>query len=80
MGADNMDDYRTAAEEDDARRVEAGEPPFEAGPARRWLRKRAKLSLSLHCKGKTLVGVAVPTGWKSSPGCTCQCRIPELQP
>lgn len=65
-GADNMQDYRDAAQEDDDRRALAGEPRFAPGPARRWIRKRARFALALHCRK---VGLS---------GCTCQCEIPEL--
>jgi hypothetical protein len=62
-GADNMDDYRAAARTDDERRQSSGEPPMSAGAARRWIKKRARLALALHCQ---------------KPACTCQCLIPEL--
>jgi hypothetical protein len=65
-GADNMTDYRERAQVDDRRRVEAGEKPLTAVNARRWIEKRARLSLVLHCKGER-------------PGCSCQCDIPELR-
>lgn len=64
-GADNMDDYRQAAAEDDDRRALAGEKPLTDGAKRRWIKKRARLSMALHCRGKNK--------------CTCQCLIPELQ-
>lgn len=67
-GADNAQDYRDAAREDDERRVAAGEPPFAPAAARRWLVKRLKWALALHCKRKG-----------AGRQCDCQCRIPELK-
>lgn len=66
-GADNMADYREAARADDQRRADAGEKPLTAVNARRWIEKRARLSLVLHCEGRR-------------PDCSCQCDIPELRP
>jgi hypothetical protein len=71
-----MVDYRRVAAEDDARRAEQGVKPLTPGAARRWLRKRARFSLALHCQGKPMTVAGKPEG---GPGCTCQCRIPELE-
>jgi hypothetical protein len=75
-GADMAEDYRVAAREDDERREAAGEPKFEAGPARRWLKKRVRWAMTLHCQKRFTVVAGVRDG---GPGCTCQCLIPELQ-
>jgi hypothetical protein len=61
-GADNMADYRQAARTDDEQRAE----PLSPGAARRWIKKRARFSMALHCRSKR-------------GGCTCQCEIPELK-
>lgn len=69
-------DYRTAASEDDARRLREGVAPLTPGAARRWLKKRLRWARAMHCQGKRETVAGQLSG---GPGCACQCRIPELQ-
>lgn len=59
FGADVMTDYRDDAEQG----IAAGE---DSGRVHRWLLKRARRALALHCRGRSV-------------GCTCQHRIREIE-
>lgn len=75
-GADMAQDYRDAASEDDVRRAQEGIPTLTPGAARRWLRKRLKWALVLHCANTKGASYGSRRG---ASGCMCQCVIPELK-